>query len=239
MATVKADFDTVMKVVIKIINAGTRVPSWATTIEDDRRVPEWVKEAVLAADTAVCLAIIETEGHSFLSDFTAPSDELTDPGSGVEIPAHPGVCGVVRVKINASDSVFVPGSPADSLTDILQFKRNSIFGSKGHTDGASLLGGFYFIQGNILHFTGARATVDLALTYSPINLPYTCQAPLVYSGTVAADAVSRLVTEGDDAMTHSMNLTISKGDMALIRGGKIVVPSYTAFLKAAEDGRAN
>lgn len=218
------DFVQCQKQCLAILNAGPDDYSFSTLVGDERfgtlGIPsDQVKEAILAADEQVCLAILETPGHWARPDYVdwSPLLDYLD-----EVPAHIGATGAVRITVSNGGSL-VPGL-VSTINEIILWRsnQNGAYGSLQHDAVNNLLAGNYAIRDNIVYFTGAKMAVRIG-TFTRSAL--VCQAPAIYQLTVWIGALVNLFPKEGSWLQKAAFLSSQLvNQMAAIRGGLAVEP---------------
>jgi hypothetical protein len=222
------DFTQCQKICLALLNAGPDDYSFSVNVGDERfgtlgAASDQVKEAILAADEQVVLAILETEGHWARPDYVDWSGQLDYLD---EIPTHVGKTGQVEILVS-NGGAYVPGVPA-TIEEIRMWRGadSSSFGSKAHNASGSAVAGYFAIRDNVVQFTGYRLAVKLG-TYTRTSV---CQAPAIYQLTVWAMALTYLFPkEGSWLQKAAFLAGQVANQMAAIRGNLVVAPELESY----------
>lgn len=233
MAVVVTNITLVTNRVTGILLAGTDDGVYGGVSASDQQEydPTEVRDTILSIDAMVCLAILETLGHPYRSQFTSFSAVLNHMD---EIPAHVGVTGMPRFKIVLGDLVWVDGVEVRSIDQIKLWRENynNIFQSMAHDAVGSKIGGRYAIKGQQVFFTGAQMSVEIP-TFTQDRATFLCQSPENYESTVVAGTVASLLKDGADPQMHGYYNQRFQSDMAAIRGQALALPPLAMFERAA------
>jgi hypothetical protein len=177
--------------VLALLNAGPDDFSFSVNVGDEEfgtigAPSDQVKEAILASDEEVYLAIAETEGHwarPSLMDWSALLDHLD------EIPDHIGSTGDVQI-LPWVGGTYVGGKQA-SVQEIELWRRNdnNAFGSLAHNGSGNSLGGRCTIRDGVIHLTGYRAAVKIIPPFARSSSA--CQSPNIYQTAVWVGALAK------------------------------------------------
>lgn len=225
------DFVQCQKMCLALLNAGPDDFSFSVNVGDERfgtlgAASDQVKEAILAADEQVVLAILETEGHWARPDFVDWSALLNHLD---EIPAHVGATGDVQI-LPWVGGTYVGGKSASvEEIELWRLNTNGAFGSLAHNASGNVIGGRYTIRDEVMHLTGYRAAVKIA-TYARTSV---CQAPAIYQLTVWATALTYLFPkEGSWLQKAAFLAGQVANQMAAIRGNLQVAPALEQYQEA-------
>lgn len=191
MALTVVDFVQCQKIVLALLNAGPDDFSFSVNVGDEEfgtigAVSDQAKEAILASDEEVYLAIAETEGHwarPSLMDWSSLLDHLD------ELPDKLGEPGDVQI-LPWVGATYVGGKQA-SVQEIELWRRNDngAFGSLAHNASGNSLGGRFTIRDGVIHLTGYRAAVKIVSPY--VRNASACQSPNIYQAAVWVGALAK------------------------------------------------
>lgn len=209
--------------VVELLLAGGRSARYAGTVsavDGNARfeVQQEITDAIIEADMAVCLAIIDTPGHPYRVGFMVASSSLANEDY---IPAHVGADGVVKIDETGTGS-FKDGILAESKDDLLEaLKYPALYPSVER---------FYWVEDSQIIHGGAAARV-----YYPsfTKNDSVCQAHEAYTSAVIAGALAGLIKDavGDDFAAYYAKQF--EAYLGMIRGRLLVIPEVQQFERAA------
>lgn len=177
----------VRKRVIELLLAAGRGARYTDAVGDQKRytVLQELTDAIVEADMAVCMAIIETPGHPYRTSFMTPSSNLA---SGDFIPAHVGGHGKVEID---NGSGFKPGLLAKSRDDVSEMiAQTALFAATGR---------WYWIEDNEIVHNGNAAKV----WYPSFTMNLSaCQAHELYTAAVICATIPLLRKDGGEAQFY-------------------------------------
>lgn len=218
MATV--DITDVKKRVIAILLAAPQTAPYSGSVIGLNSQPatgrygsnDEIERAILEADARVCLAIIESIGNGYRSQFLTESTGLS---SGDNIPAHVGQIGLVKV----DDS---PARLARSRNQMIQVIENPELYPEAQK--------WFWTDDVTIYHNGTEATVE----YPSFEIDTDCQSPDVYESAVVSGSVGLLMKDGGASDYYGYYARLYAQQEALIRGGATVIPPVEEYeVKAA------
>lgn len=211
------------KRVIELLLAGGRSARYAGTVsavDGNARfeVQQEITDAVIEADMAVCLAIIETTGHPYRVGFMTVAGPLANEDY---ITGHVGAHGDVQIDETGSGS-YKGGLLAASKDEVLEVIQCPALYANAKR--------FYWIEDSKLYHTGAAARV-----YYPAftKNDAVCQAHEAYTAAVIAGAIAHLVKDAVGDEFASFYINQFQNYLRMIKGSLLVIPEAQQFEKAA------
>lgn len=168
--------------------AAGRGARYTDAVGDQKRytVLQELTDAIVEADMAVCLAVIETPGHPYRVGFMGPSSNLA---SGDFIPAHVGGHGKVEID---NGSGFKPGLLAKSRDDVSEMiAQTALFAATAR---------WYWIEDNEIVHNGNAAKVWYP---SFTKNDAACQAHELYTAAVLCAVIPLLRKDGGDPQFYN------------------------------------
>lgn len=178
-----------------------------------------IRDAILAVDGQVCIAIITSSNNSRRRDFIQTA-ALAD---NAQLPSRIGPIGAVRIN----------GLPATlaSLDLVRRTKTNAL--SLPVAPLYNIFDNRIYHNATSGNFSTTSADVDY-YSYTQDTSTFLCQAPSEYTSVVFAGAMALVASvDGDDVPQAGLYQAIFNSYMAMISGGAQVVPDINTMVKQA------
>src|ERR1041384_745947 len=205
----------VQKRVIQILLAAPTTDPYAGTVIGSNNQPaaarypvdQEVTDAILEADARVCLAIIESIGNGYRSQFLTTSASLSN---GDNIPAHVGQIAVIEVDGS-------PARMARTRNQMIQVIENPELYVEAQK--------WYWTDDISIYHNGTAATVQ----YPSFTITTECQSPDAYESAVIAGSVAILMKDGGRSDYYGYYANLYAQQESIIRGGASVLPPVQMF----------
>lgn len=217
------DISRARKRVVELLLASPRSARYSGTVSATDgsarfEVLQEITDAIVEADMAVCLAVIDTPGHPYRTGFLVASPNLASEDL---LPAHVGAVGAVRIDETGSGT-FRDGLLAESRDDLVEALRHPSL----YPDAKRL---YWVEDGQIVH-GGAAARV-----YYPsfTKNDSACQAHEAYTQAVICGAVAGLVKDATGGDFAAFYVRQFEAYLRMVRDRLLVIPEAQQFEKAA------